>query len=87
MTIFIPQLKRIIGFFAQKSFLLKTLPLVKMNEVSQEYYLTDVFEIGVRLGAKIQSWNGRDEALGMGVNSPDQLVVAEQEMKKRTAKI
>ncbi|HAU99179.1 MAG: Bifunctional protein GlmU [Microgenomates group bacterium GW2011_GWF2_45_18] len=71
----------------KKSFLLKTLPLVKMNEVSQEYYLTDVFEIGVRLGAKIQSWNGRDEALGMGVNSPDQLVVAEQEMKKRTAKI
>jgi bifunctional UDP-N-acetylglucosamine pyrophosphorylase/glucosamine-1-phosphate N-acetyltransferase len=67
------------------AFLKKYLPLIQRNSISGEYYFTDIVSLGFDHHEKIETLVVEDAAIGMGINTPEQLQAAEAEMKKRNA--
>lgn len=68
------------------SFLRRYLPMIERNAVSGEFYFTDIVELGMKHGELIETLVIEDPAYGIGINTPDQLKQAEEEMQKRTSK-
>lgn len=66
-------------------FLSTYLPQVRRNPVSGEFYFTDIVELGVQHQEKVETYTVNDKAIGMGINTPQQLQEAEAEMNKRQA--
>ncbi|OGV91146.1 hypothetical protein A3A66_01185 [Microgenomates group bacterium RIFCSPLOWO2_01_FULL_46_13] len=56
---------------------------IKKNPVANEYYLTDIVEVAVRAGEKVEGLSWSDASIWWGVNTPDQLVVADRKMRQR----
>lgn len=67
----------------RREFLEKYLPQIERNAVSGEFYFTDIVGLGFTHHEKIETFVAEDAAFGMGVNTPEQLRVAEEEMKRR----
>lgn len=65
------------------AFLNTYLPQIQMNPVSKEYYFTDIVELAVRNNERLEAYVADDETIGMGVNTPDQLIIAQQAMNSR----
>ncbi len=64
-------------------FLSTYLPQIQRNPISGEFYFTDIVELGVQHQEQIETFTVEDKAIGMGVNTPQQLQDAEAEMLKR----
>jgi len=64
-------------------FLHAYLPQIQRNPVSGEYYFTDIVALGVDHNESIETYVVEDKAIGMGINTPQQLQEAEIEMLKR----
>lgn len=69
----------------EKSFLLTYLPRITPNPVSKEYYFTDIVELGVKNRENIETYVVDDAAVSLGVNTPEQLNAAEEELQRRSA--
>ncbi len=65
------------------SFLKKLLPQIRKNELTGEYYLTDIVKLGLDQEYRIESMISYDEGLSLGVNTPQQLAAAEAYMKQK----
>lgn len=65
------------------AFIKTVLPKVKANELTQEYYLTDVVKLGIEAGYTVETMVSHDQGLSMGVNTPEQLAQAEAHMKAK----
>lgn len=64
--------------------LFANLPKVKKNPVSGEYYLTDLVGLAVGQGEKIVEFKVRDSQQAIGVNSRQELKIAEKILTKNT---
>lgn len=64
-------------------FLHTYLPQIERNPISGEYYFTDIVELGVKNKERVETFVVDDKAIGMGINTPQQLEEAEFEMNKR----
>jgi bifunctional UDP-N-acetylglucosamine pyrophosphorylase/glucosamine-1-phosphate N-acetyltransferase len=74
------------GFFCFKaSWLWPHLELIKNNNATGEYYLTDLIEIALKEGVKISSTHIAPEEC-MGINTPEELKLAEEIYLKRMPK-
>lgn len=65
------------------SFLREFLPKIKKNELTGEYYLTDIVKLGLEAGRRVETMISYDEGLSMGVNTPEQLKAAEELMRQK----
>lgn len=64
-------------------FLRKFLPQVEKNPVSQEYYLTQLIELGIKNKAKVQVFKMDKEDYFQGINTKKQLLKADLKMKQK----
>ena len=64
-------------------FLKKYLQKVTRNEVSREYYITELIEIGVKNNCQILAYKMDKEEYFQGINTKIQLMEAEIKMKKK----
>lgn len=71
----------VFAFDSKKLF--EILPEVKTNNVQKEYYLTEVPELMARKGLKIETYKIKDGNDLKGVNTPEDLLICEEELKKR----
>lgn len=62
----------------------KLLPQIKRNELTGEYYLTDIVKLGMEQEYQIETMISYDEGLSMGVNTPEQLAAAEALMRQKS---
>ncbi|HKY73896.1 MAG TPA: sugar phosphate nucleotidyltransferase [Patescibacteria group bacterium] len=67
----------------KRDFLEQYLPKIERNAISGEFYFTDIVSLGFTHHEKIETFVVEDAAFGMGVNTPEQLQIAEEEMKRR----
>ena len=74
-------------YCAKKEFLMDSLSKVKPVNVKGEFYLTDIIEIGYNEGKIVGVMAGSDHEEVLGVNSYQDLKVAEQVMHNRQGKI
>lgn len=63
--------------------LFEVLPEVKTNNVQGEYYLTEVPELMVKKGMKVELFHIEDGNDLRGVNTPEDLFLCEEELLKR----
>lgn len=68
--------------FQSKS-LFEILPMVKTNNVQGEYYLTEVPELMVKNGMKVETYHIADGNDLRGVNTPEDMVICEKILKAR----
>ena len=68
--------------FGSKS-LFKILPKVRTNNAQGEYYLTEVPELMVKEGMKVELYRNSDGDDLRGVNTPEDLEICEKILKKR----
>jgi bifunctional UDP-N-acetylglucosamine pyrophosphorylase / glucosamine-1-phosphate N-acetyltransferase len=61
----------------------QVLPKVSRDNAQNEYYLTDVLELGLQQGSKIAESVVVDPFEALGINTPEQLGVVEGIMKER----
>ncbi len=66
------------------SFLKDLLPQVQKNELTGEYYLTDLVKLGMKHEYRVETMISHDEGLSMGVNTPQQLEAAEAYLKSNS---
>lgn len=71
----------VLAFDSRKLF--EVLPLVRTNNAQGEYYLTEVPELMVKNGMKVLTYMIKDGNDLRGVNTPEDLVVCEQELLSR----
>ncbi len=64
-------------------FLQKFLPQVKKNQLSKEYYITQLIELGVKNNCRVKTFKMSKEAYFQGVNTKNQLNEADLKMKKK----
>ncbi|HZZ99034.1 MAG TPA: sugar phosphate nucleotidyltransferase [Candidatus Saccharimonadia bacterium] len=64
-------------------FLKQYLPQIQLNPISHEYYFTDIVGLGVKNRENVETYVVEDELVGIGVNTPEQLAVAEQAMQAK----
>ncbi len=64
-------------------FLQKYLPMIHRNPASGEFYFTDIVALGFQHNEKIETLVLKDKTIGIGINTPEQLAVAEEVMKKK----
>jgi bifunctional UDP-N-acetylglucosamine pyrophosphorylase/glucosamine-1-phosphate N-acetyltransferase len=64
-------------------FLREYLPKIQRNPVSGEFYFTDIVGLGVEHQENMQTYVVEDELVGLGVNTPEQLAIAEQAMQTK----
>jgi bifunctional UDP-N-acetylglucosamine pyrophosphorylase/glucosamine-1-phosphate N-acetyltransferase len=73
-----------VGVYCFKaSALSQALKQIKLNEKKKEFYLTDVVEIFTRKGLKVETVKTDDPSEGAGVNSREDLAVAEGVMRRK----
>ena len=65
------------GFVFKKEFLKQNISKLPKNEITGEYYLTDMVDAAVKEGKKIETLNLKDFTW-RGINTPDELKAAEQ---------
>jgi|SRR3989344_9324831 len=65
------------GYLFKKDFLIKNIDLVEKNEVSGEYYLTDLINIASKKGKNIQTLT-LENFVWRGINTPEHLQEAEK---------
>ncbi|GIW62493.1 MAG: UDP-N-acetylglucosamine pyrophosphorylase [Patescibacteria group bacterium] len=71
------------GFYVIESGLLKQyLPQIKPSPVTGEYYLTDLVKLAVTDNFKVLNYSVDFNEVGYGVNTPEQLKLAEQMILK-----
>lgn len=63
--------------------LFEVLPLVGCENVQKEYYLTEVPELMARKGMRVDTYFNKDGDDLRGINSPEDLEICEEIMKKR----
>jgi bifunctional UDP-N-acetylglucosamine pyrophosphorylase/glucosamine-1-phosphate N-acetyltransferase len=68
------------------AYLKKVLPKIKKNSVSGEYYLTDTVGLGLKNDAKIGTLRLSNEDFFQGVNTREQLQIANEKMKQKDEK-
>ena len=66
--------------------LFEMLPLVGCANVQKEYYLTEVPQLMVEHGMKVETYFIQDGNDLRGVNTPEELLVCEKILKERSAK-
>lgn len=71
----------VLAFDSKKLF--DTLPEVKTNNIQGEYYLTEVPELMVRKGMKVETYMIGDGNDLRGVNTPEDLTICESELLRR----
>lgn len=71
------------GIYKVKT-LVRLLPKIQKNELTQEYYLTDILKLGIDDGMRVEALRSDDEALSMGVNTPEQLAALENFARLRS---
>mgnify|MGYP001610472353 FL=1 len=70
------------GFYCfDKKFLVEYLDQIKRNSVSGEYYLTDMIEIALNNGKKVEALFVGDDSIWHGVNNRSDFVKAKIKMK------
>ena len=67
-----------------KAFLDAHLSKIKKNELSGEYYFTDILEIGYKAGEKICGHIIKQDTIGIGVNTAEQLLKAQSAWEATT---
>jgi bifunctional N-acetylglucosamine-1-phosphate-uridyltransferase/glucosamine-1-phosphate-acetyltransferase GlmU-like protein len=70
-----------------KEFLKEAIAKVEPDNVQQEFYLTDIIEIGYKGGKRIGVTIGKDYEEVIGVNSRRDLEIAAQVVSRRMGKI
>lgn len=65
------------------SILRKYLPKIQENSLTHEYYFPDIVELCVSDRENVETYVVEDSAVAIGVNTPEQLQNAEEELKKR----
>ncbi|MCD6232013.1 NTP transferase domain-containing protein [Candidatus Aerophobetes bacterium] len=66
--------------------LLPVLPLLKCNNASREYYLTDVVELFHQKGLRVEAMRTKDSLVVLGVNTPEELKRAWKILKRKSNK-
>ena len=74
-------------YCAKKNFLADALQQVTTNNSPGEFYLTDIIEIGCAQKKVLGVMNGQDPQEVRGINSPEDLVAAENILRRRQSKI
>lgn len=59
-------------------FLKETLPQIEPSKVTGEYYLTDLIHIAIKTGKKVHACVVPFSEIGVGINSKDDLLLAEE---------
>ena len=62
----------------------ETLPKVRTNNTQGEYYLTEVPELMVKDGMRVETYHIEDGDDLRGVNTPEDLKICEKILQKRT---
>lgn len=70
-------------YVVNRTFLENALPQIEANNRQKEVYLTDIIGIGYREHRRIGAILGRDSSEIIGVNSPEELQLAETFMRTR----
>ncbi len=70
-------------YYFTKRNLLQNLNKIKQNKKKKEYFLTDIVEILSKQGKNIESYLIKDSVQIMGVNSSDELEIAEETIRRR----
>lgn len=70
----------------KKRFLEKYLKKIKKDKKSGEYYLTDIVDLAVRNGLKVETVPLPSEAYWHGVNTKEQLLAADEKMRRKLCK-
>ena len=73
-------------YCVEKSFLVDAIRDLTSHNAQQELYLTDIVEIGFRKSKAITAVIGEDAVEMMGVNSQEDLRLAEEQMRLRLSK-
>lgn len=69
------------GFYCfKRDFLEDYIDEIKKNELTGEYYATDMVEIALSHGKKVEAFFVQDDSIWHGVNRPEDLVAAQQKM-------
>jgi len=70
----------------KRQFLEKYLPKIKKNPVTGEYYITDLVDLALKDGLKVETVALPSEAYWHGVNTKEQLLEADQKMRLKLLK-
>jgi len=73
-------------YCVRKEALFSSLRKVPLNAKKKEYYLTDVVAILAQSGAKVETVGAQDALEGVGINSREDLAVAERVLRLRVLK-
>ncbi|MFA5088519.1 MAG: NTP transferase domain-containing protein [Candidatus Omnitrophota bacterium] len=66
--------------------LFKAIRAIKMNKKKKEFYLTDIVELFVDQGLRIETVEAGDPSEGLGVNTREDLALAESFLRKKILK-
>lgn len=69
-------------YAADNSWLWPALAQIKRNELTREYYLTDLVEIAVSSGKNVVVVEIADEQEAIGINTPAQLALAQKRLRQ-----
>jgi bifunctional UDP-N-acetylglucosamine pyrophosphorylase/glucosamine-1-phosphate N-acetyltransferase len=70
------------GFYCfDRDFLVKYIDQIKKNDVTGEYYLTDMVEIALRSGKKVEAFFVQDDSIWHGVNNRSDFARAQAKLK------
>jgi len=67
--------------------IIKVLPELKKNNLTGEFYLTDVFEIFYRMGEKVQALMVEDKNVVLGINTPEDFEKVSRLYTQRNEKV
>lgn len=68
------------------NFLKHFLPKLEKNPLSQEYYITQLIELGIHFKRKIKAYKMEKAQYFYGVNTRNQLIAAEKRMRQKITK-
>jgi len=70
------------GFYCfDRDFLVNYIDQIKKNEVTGEYYLTDMVEIALKHGKKVEAFFVKDDSIWHGVNNRSDFAKAQAKLK------
>lgn len=73
------------GFYCfDKDFLIDHIDLIKRNPVSKEYYVTDLVEIALKTGKKVETYLTSDSSVWHGVNTHEDYLAARAKYKQKS---
>jgi bifunctional UDP-N-acetylglucosamine pyrophosphorylase/glucosamine-1-phosphate N-acetyltransferase len=71
------------GFYCfDKKFLVDYIDQIQKNPLTGEYYLTDMIEIALEHGKKVEAYFVKDDSIWHGVNNRNDLAKAQKKIKK-----